>query len=129
MTEVTHLQALDVELLARARRRRAHSGSVAGTDPWDVAAETRPFSETRPLGHFSSRQMGKWTVVTAVGTLDASLAPELKSHCDHALSHSMYLIVDLSAARTVDESIVDLLTGMANLLRAFGGSLRTVGRR
>jgi hypothetical protein len=123
MTDVTRLQAPDDELLARARRRRAHNGLAAGVDPWDVA------SETRPLGHLSSRQMGKWTVVTAVGRLDASLAPALKSHCDHALSHSMYLIVDLSAARPVDDSIVDLLTGMATLLRAFGGSLRTVGRR
>jgi hypothetical protein len=123
MTEVTHMQALDGELLARARRRRASTGCAAGIDPWDVA------SETRPSGHLSSRRIGKWTVVRAVGRLDASLAPALKSQCDQALSHSMYVIVDLSAARKVDDSIVDLLTGMANLLRAFGGSLRIVGGR
>jgi len=41
MTEVTYLPTLDVELLARARRRRARDGSVVGVDPWDVASETR----------------------------------------------------------------------------------------
>ena len=120
---MTHLPALDGELLARARRRRAREGFATGADPWDIA------SETRPSGRLTSRQIGKWTVVTAAGRLDASLAPELKSHCDQALSHSNYLIVDLSAAHGVDDAIVDLLTGMATLLRAFGGSLRTVGRR
>jgi hypothetical protein len=104
-------------LVARSRGRRGVSA-----DPWEVR------SETRRSVRFTSRHVGRWIVVTVTGRLDAASAPALKRELDNAVRASLYVTLDLDDAEVTDDGITELLSGMAPLLRVFGGEFRTVER-
>ena len=112
--------ALAVELIARARKRRAGLDGAGTADPWDVQSKTRRYA------HFTSRRAGRWVVVTVTGTLDAASAPALKRQLDRAVRTSLFLTLDLTEAEVTDEAVADLLSGMDTLLQVFGGEFRTI---
>lgn len=83
----------------------------------------------QPRVWFSRRRADGWTILTATGELDATATAELKHEFDAALADGLFVIVDLSRACFVDDSAKELLVGMDNLLRAFGGRLSTISTR